>query len=134
MKDRLMVSKDLQETAAREERAITIFTEFVGNNADLLRAVAHLGDGRCGALLQIMQDKLLSPETASSSEKYKKATIPASLRKKIFERDAYRCVKCEGWQDLTLDHIHPESLGGPTEESNLQTMCRSCNSKKGARV
>lgn len=129
-----MVSKDLQEAVAREEQAITVFAGFVDDNADLLRSVVHLGDGRCGALLRIMQEKLLSPDPEPSSDQNKKDIIPASIRKTVFERDAYRCVECGGWRDLTLDHIHPESLGGPTEESNLQTMCRSCNSKKGVRV
>ncbi|MVT28523.1 HNH endonuclease [Acidovorax citrulli] len=46
----------------------------------------------------------------------------------------YRCVSCGGFKDLTCDHIHPESKGGPTTLDNLQTMCRPCNSKKGVRA
>ena len=34
-------------------------------------------------------------------------------------------------EDLTLDHIIPESHGGHTTAENLQTLCRSCNSHKG---
>lgn len=65
---------------------------------------------------------------------YVKAKISRSLAKAVFERDAYRCVTCGDHRDLTCDHIHPESLGGPTTLENLQTMCRPCNSRKGARV
>jgi DNA-directed RNA polymerase subunit RPC12/RpoP len=64
----------------------------------------------------------------------KKRRIPRRLAKLVFERDAYRCVTCGAHIDLTVDHIVPESKGGPTTLENLQTMCRSCNSKKGARL
>jgi 5-methylcytosine-specific restriction endonuclease McrA len=64
---------------------------------------------------------------------YQKAKISRRLSKQVFERDAYRCVTCRSHIDLTCDHIIPESLGGPTNLENLQTMCRPCNSSKGAR-
>lgn len=65
---------------------------------------------------------------------YKKAPIPPALRRAVFERDGYRCQHCGGWDTLGADHIVPESKGGPTTFDNLQTLCRSCNSRKGARV
>lgn len=60
--------------------------------------------------------------------------ILAILRERIYERDGHKCVFCGSPDDLTLDHIHPKSLGGADTEDNLQTLCRSCNSSKGARV
>lgn len=63
-----------------------------------------------------------------------KARIPRSLRTAVFERDAYRCQHCGGWKDLRVDHIHPESLGGTLDMENLQTLCQSCNSRKGNRI
>lgn len=60
--------------------------------------------------------------------------IPSSVRKAVYERDAYRCVVCQSWLDLTLDHVIPYSQGGPDTIDNLQTMCRSHNSSKGART
>lgn len=35
---------------------------------------------------------------------------------------------------LTKDHIHPKSLGGSDDLSNLQTMCEPCNCKKANKV
>lgn len=63
----------------------------------------------------------------------RKARIPRALAKQVMERDAYRCVTCGTHLDLTCDHIIPESKGGPTTVENLQTMCRPCNSRKGAK-
>lgn len=62
-----------------------------------------------------------------------RAKIPAWLREAVYERDGYACVECGATDDLSLDHIHPWSLGGPDTFENLRTLCRPCNSRKGAR-
>ena len=59
--------------------------------------------------------------------------VTEELRNRIFKRDDYQCKKCGTTENLSIDHIMPFSKGGITEESNLQTLCRSCNSRKGAR-
>ncbi len=64
----------------------------------------------------------------------RKIEIDFVLRREVFERDAYRCIECGDWHDLTLDHIQPESKGGPATFDNLRTLCRRCNSKKGSRA
>lgn len=72
------------------------------------------------------------------SKKWKKETrrpnIPASVRQQVFERDAYRCVKCKSYLRLCVDHRHPYSLGGNNDLDNLQTLCWKCNSKKSNRI
>lgn len=60
--------------------------------------------------------------------------LPANLRWSIFRRDGHACLHCGSTIDLTIDHIHPVSLGGGDHPSNLQTLCRSCNCRKGAKV
>ena len=35
---------------------------------------------------------------------------------------------------MTVDHIFPKSLGGSNKQHNLQTMCASCNCKKGSQL
>lgn len=63
-----------------------------------------------------------------------KAYISKKLRKQVYERDGHKCLACGTESNLTCDHIHPESKGGTTTLDNLQTLCRSCNSKKGVKV
>lgn len=46
----------------------------------------------------------------------------------------YACVECGTRYDITIDHKVPLSLGGSDEISNLQFLCRSCNSRKGSKV
>lgn len=67
------------------------------------------------------------------SERNKKARIPPSLRWDVFKRDDFRCCDCGSRDNLRADHIVPESQGGPTELTNLQTLCATCNSRKGSR-
>lgn len=63
-----------------------------------------------------------------------KQRISTFIRRQVIERDGYHCVYCD--EDLTqgeihLDHIIPESKGGPTTIDNLQVTCRKCNTAKG---
>lgn len=60
--------------------------------------------------------------------------IPQRVREAVYLRDGFACVECGDADDLTLDHIHPWSLGGPDTVENLRVLCRPCNSSKGARI
>jgi len=56
--------------------------------------------------------------------------IPAYIRKLIFIRDNYCCVKCGSKKNLEIHHIVPHAKGSNRLE-NLQLLCRSCNRMKG---
>jgi HNH endonuclease len=70
----------------------------------------------------------------ATSRGYRKQPIPVSLRWAVWERDEFACRYCGVRKFLSVDHIVPESKGGTLELSNLQTLCRSCNSRKGVRA
>ena len=42
------------------------------------------------------------------------------------------CVKCGNSEDIVKDHITPIYMGGSNGLDNIQPLCRSCNSSKGA--
>lgn len=54
-------------------------------------------------------------------------------RQNIFKRDAYTCAYCGETEkkSLTLDHVLPQSKGGPNTWDNLVTACKKCNGEKG---
>lgn len=60
--------------------------------------------------------------------------IPRVTRLAVLERDGHRCTKCGDVENLQVDHKYPVALGGGDEIENLCTLCRPCNSSKGARV
>lgn len=64
---------------------------------------------------------------------YKKVNIPSDVRWSVWERDNFTCKHCGSRKNLSIDHIVPESKGGETTIENCQTLCKSCNSKKGNR-
>jgi 5-methylcytosine-specific restriction endonuclease McrA len=54
--------------------------------------------------------------------------------KEIYDRDGGRCHICHNevpLRFLTLDHLIPVALGGPTVAPNLAVAHRSCNSRMG---
>lgn len=124
---------DLAAAIEKEKLAYQTFREFIEDNRELLAFVAQQGDGECGALLEVMKSILLLPEPEISRSR-RKQKISGTLRTAVFERDLYRCKRCGDHRDLCADHIYPESLGGKATMENLQTLCRPCNTKKGAKV
>lgn len=53
-------------------------------------------------------------------------------RRKVLERDDHRCVECSSTESLHIDHIIPAVKGGDGSMANAQTLCSSCNLRKGA--
>jgi hypothetical protein len=73
-------------------------------------------------------NSLLQPPPDYVPEQPKKIT--ADVRDEVMERDGHKCVRCNATDDLTLDHILPQSIDGPHIAANLRCMCRRCNSAR----
>lgn len=106
---------------------------------------------------RIFADYLLTVQgdTDSLTNRKRRADILRQIMGGLFERkDAKRnftpeqrqliwhteeiqeCSKCGrllSWENFTIDHIKPHSLGGKTSLKNSAIMCRACNSRKGNR-
>jgi len=58
-------------------------------------------------------------------------------RRGVLARDGHCCQYCGGRfpaHQLSLDHVIPRSLGGPTTWENVVCACMKCNTKKGGRT
>jgi len=68
-----------------------------------------------------------------SRNEQRRRRLPRGARRRIFERDRHTCQDCGAQFDLTIDHRIPLAKNGSHEDSNLQALCRSCNSRKGTK-
>ncbi|MFZ4576695.1 MAG: HNH endonuclease [Phycisphaerales bacterium] len=65
--------------------------------------------------------------------------IAKDLREQVAREACHRCGYCLTSARITgtpmeMDHIIPESLGGPTTRDNLWLACSMCNDHKGNRI
>lgn len=52
-------------------------------------------------------------------------------RKNIKEEWGHKCAYCGSEENLTIDHIVPQSKGGLDTTNNVVCCCKSCNHDKG---
>lgn len=51
----------------------------------------------------------------------------------LVQRDGEKCKLCGATEKLQIDHVSPVINGGKNDPQNLQLLCKTCNSKKGAK-
>jgi hypothetical protein len=60
---------------------------------------------------------------------------PLTPKQKLIKRLGGKCVYCNATENLTIDHIIPQSLtrilGVDRDKDNLQVLCYDCNNRKG---
>jgi hypothetical protein len=62
---------------------------------------------------------------------------PMPSKRGVYARDEGQCAYCGKWMPFTtatLDHVVPQSLGGPSTWENLVNCCARCNQRKGGRT
>lgn len=77
------------------------------------------------------------PVTIIDKAFVRKATrqIDEGIKWRVYQRDAYHCKYCNvTGVPMTVDHYHPQALGGKTTMENLRTSCRACNKLKANRT
>lgn len=70
---------------------------------------------------------------ADHQRDYKRALVLYN-RKNLYKRDGYRCQYCSRRprpDEITIDHILPQSRGGLSTFDNTVLCCLKCNLKKG---
>ena len=90
--------------------------------------MAGYGDG---GIIHLIFKECLS----SCHNRQRKPTVKNynKIFKCLLKKYNFKCVYCGEKENLSIDHIKPVKLGGGDELNNLQILCKSCNSKKGAK-
>ena len=84
----------------------------------------------------LTMDTIVALNNDTSPSKFRRRE-PSLTNKTLFERDKYICAYCVTVfkrPDLTRDHIHPQSKGGPDTWMNVVTSCYRCNQFKANRT
>ncbi|MFB5946089.1 HNH endonuclease [Albibacterium profundi] len=106
-----------------ENEVIYSYDYFVENIPSII------GGDMCIDIKMIISEALPLSKTA----KKERQKMTNKLRYEVLKRDRFRCKYCGATSDyiqLHVDHIKPVSKGGESVESNLQTLCSTCNNGK----
>lgn len=68
-----------------------------------------------------------------ASKKYAEGSYTADDWIALCEKYENRCLCCKQRKPLTADHVLPLAKGGSNDISNIQPLCKSCNSAKGTK-
>jgi hypothetical protein len=60
---------------------------------------------------------------------YNRAAVPPSVRRRVLDRDGWRCTTpgCSQARFLDVHHVVPRARGGSNRPDNLVTLCRRCH-------
>lgn len=97
---------------------------------EIIYAMAGHGDG---GLIHLIFESCLTSNINKKNRKSLKTN--KNLFQKLLHKYKFTCCFCKEKDEkkLTIDHIRPVCKGGSDDFSNLQILCKSCNSKKGTK-
>jgi 5-methylcytosine-specific restriction endonuclease McrA len=109
------------------------------NVCNIRRAIAMVYLGKVDVLhtdemdIHTLSGRVDSPSVVRLRQHVRRPVPELRLsRRSVLARDHYTCQYCgHTAKDLTVDHIIPKRLGGPTSWENLVCCCKKCNTKKG---
>ena len=127
--------------------ATTIFSNniMIRSQVTLARAVTLIGHAArdCPAGRTPVRGALSQPGrpgTRPDHLQHRPGLRPAPAqptKRGVYERDGGQCAYCGKpipFAAATLDHVVPQSLGGPSTWENLVNCCARCNQRKGGRT
>ncbi len=123
---------DLDEMIARDNFLNFTKMPHVAICTNCAACIANAFNYRLGGAEILTPGEYGMPTSARTAGK-SRAPISSGKRKRVMERDEYRCRHCKTHIDLTIDHILAVANGGTDDEDNLQVLCRPCNCRKGTK-
>lgn len=83
---------------------------------------------------EVTNKKGIYPYLITGKEKYLNIReFSPSIKRAVYEEQKGICKSCKGrfqFEEMEGDHIIPWALGGKTEKSNCQMLCKACNREK----
>ena len=93
------------------------------------------------SVLEYLLDRALDELMPKESEKCREASpdrvlkvVTKKMKTEVMERDGHSCRRCGSIFQLEVDHVRARANGGINQINNLQSLCRACNQRKGARL
>ena len=124
--------ESLDKHIRNERAAVDVVVSFARENRELLKYIAHWGDGRGGHISSLIIGELgIHTEHAIKAKKSKRPEVSKRKRDMIFDAFGNQCLSCKSYDDICIDHVIPLSKGGANTVDNMQPLCRICNSAKG---
>ncbi|MGH3094588.1 MAG: HNH endonuclease, partial [Streptosporangiales bacterium] len=96
--------------------------------------VGNMNNQRTSWLVISVLNGIREAPSLFSATADQRLSITDKLRRQVYERDEWACVRCGSPDELTIDHKWPHSRGGNRSLENLQTLCSLCNSSKNDAV
>ena len=130
-----------EHRAANLDHYNVIAQQWATKNKEKLRSYAHAYYVQHMEKLKdrAKKHRLADPERWRVYSKNRKArlrnavgTFTLSEWLALLKLYCFRCLRCGETKPLTVDHVRPISTGGTNFISNIQPLCRSCNSIKAA--
>ena len=83
---------------------------------------------------RMSNDELIEMAETKGNKKVKRKSYSQDARKLLYNNAKGRCELCGRkilFEDMTVDHINPLSMGGSNDVENIACVCYACNKFKG---